>query len=319
MAATPNKGTIFTLVLTLRLGAHGWREAYSFSCVSGTIDDAQKAAGRLAILRGGFLTDQAAVAEVSARPVARWDAANNRNVKITDLGPKLVPPGGAGGFVVGVLAGSPADPASCVVLRLFDATGLYRRDFQFRGIPASSLRFSALGNQVGVASGAPAQAPFIAFLSRITNADADPAGVYVLRGRSHDEAVTLPNGVNAAAPDVTGCSTILTLARVVPYAPGDTVHLHNARGCNKRGLNGDALVVNVGPTNLLTVKKRTCCCAPPSLFPGGTLTKVVNNFYGLVPLVSGQFAALFSTALSRRKTGANRLGPRGKARARCGR
>lgn len=300
------------------LGPFGWEEAYRFACTAGTLAAAAGAADRLATLRVACMSYNAVIDEGSIVPVAVWDPDTGAYAKPTDQGSVLLT-SLYGTTYRGQIKSDVADPNTAVDVRVTAANALYRRVLQIRACAGKAVNFEEQDRFV-VVGGVNTQVALNDFLKRLVNmgANRDPAGVYVLKGKSKLPTVALPNKIVAAQADPTGCHTILTLASPTTYAQGETVHVHGAFGCNSRGLNGDTTVMAVGPGNLITIRKKASCCGAPLVNPGGEVTKVSFSYYALENVLgaTSQVAPL-ANRLRRRKTGRQRAAARGRARKHC--
>jgi hypothetical protein len=309
--------------------ASGWTETYNFALSKPGDDElasAYLAASDLAFMRRKFLTGAAAIARISAVPLSYYDAATKRNLPFIDYGKSEVPDalGGPGG---GTRLAGAHDMRSALDVRVTSELGHYNRTFQFRGFPAGDpttgggLRFdpsdATLPLLYGDLRGALQQ-----FMRRLTNITPDPRGVYVLRGRSKDPAVTEPYNITFIEPDTARCWTVLQLELPLDetvYPRGTLVHIGGGRDCRIPKFKGDVRVVSVGPQNAVTVARRPCCCPPfQGDVVGWTLSDVVYNYYPLYKYDNLVLDSPWAQKLRSRKTGRQREAQAGRGRRRCG-
>lgn len=281
---------------------------------------------------GRFLVD---VRDLSnARRLMLGAGVNLQAVRWTDVTPTIGPPfpptswAGATPGLIGFTedgGGSLADPVlptldpwTGALVDVFDATNNYRRSLILRGCPDAWIpdQSDYPGRRPMSDEATDAIYNFMKRLgaSQVVGTDrpVTPTGYWCLRARAGK------NDPNRAYP-ITALSVVspedlrytVTCSKTVAANPGDTVHLHNVKGCVLRGLNGDVKVMVVTPSSpddgtvTYTLQKQQCCTGDFEYDGTATIYRVMYNY---VPILTGTVGGWV-----KRNTGRRFFGTRGRS------
>ena len=200
-----------------------------------------------------------------------------------------------------------------VNMSFLDSTYTYRRTLQLRGLSSRMADWDPNG---GTALTPIGKSRIFALMSTISNgngpsdpinANNDPnpgsnLGLWSIRARS--QPGSLVQQITAAAPDPTGCFTVLTVPSNIGYSPGNPIHIHGVKGCGVIGLNGDGVVVSLKNASgvvdavSITVNRKPGCCV------------MIGTPYAILPTVppnTGIWQYTFTLQAIQRSEPTNRL------------
>lgn len=298
---TPVTQPVFRVTLYFNTGAWGWTEAYLFTAPTLNYTLMSTQLPRLCALRKAFLSNLANI--VGIRLSAMNDDTTVQSTKIfftraDGCGPgALDDPKGQATIGNGVLCDVRND------------TGLYHRALILRGLPFDAARWSPDVLQPDY----PPEflGPLNIFLGQLQNPNPNAINGLsyrsALRGRIHDPAINLQTDILSGVTSADGCHVDITVNDAALWNLGEPVHVHNVRGTNYKGIDGDGKILTL-TDNTFKFSRKPCCC--------GTTTLTANGFAYLI-LYAWYFVD--SAVLERtvkRATGRPFFGTRGRRR-RC--
>ena len=283
----PTATSGFHLVYYFNCGTvAGWDEEYYWAGDTSSFAAVEHDAALFAVARVEALSTQCLLLGVRIAP---WPAE--------DSGAKLrVGAGFSGPGRAADDRASPLPPWVSVQVELQDATYLYRRHLQIRGLARPSIRWDT-GAFTGLSPAGQGQiAPLLSILRNQPLPGWAMQGVWCIAGEAKDPAVTgeVPiadiNGV--AWP---GCGTNIITSQPPPWHVGDLVRVMGLRGCNPKGLNGPARVLAVfvtGPTGTTatTITQNARCCGELRYTCGGRIKAISLALYAHATADAGRIS-----------------------------